>query len=678
MFKYFWRICIISLFFNAFSLSAQNEILIGTIDTVTVSKYNRWSVYLGGGFTQFYGDVVRPYNYSPIFKYNDNYSLNGVIGLSRQLTQLFSIDGTFQKGSIYTERPYSNINSEIDLFYYNIGTKFSFSNWFWPNVKNRKWNSYLYMNTGFTHYRSAQFNSINNEIIDFYGFEMKNSHLEKTKRAIVPTAAIGFGVKYRLAKRWDIGAEIMLSSVYNDELDAYVRVFSEYDKFGHTNIGISYRFEKHKKSLLWDYSTQPYVISPLLLDQLCECPVVKENTVILDSLIQTIEYNTQKSDSLFAVISKKTDNVFDYFEKERAVALKSVDTNFGSDSISAHQTFNPLMYQTMVTFFDSIVQTIVVNNNRTDSIFQVVNSRTDSVYVVLERERIVNMYGIDSNFGIDSLPTPQYRLPFDYDSLLRSVARMNAIIDTLINEREQVLYALKQNGQQNTFNQNQDFIINREQPRNDVSTVRPNFVTYQGVVQDENNNPIKASIFVVDKETQDLVASFETNSATGKYTFSLPVGRDYSFLVSAEGYGFFSENITLNKEDIQPKERQVSMIKLEVGKKFVLRNIYYDFDKYSLRKESNTELNNLYNILIANPKMVIEISSHTDIIGSAAYNKTLSLNRAKVVVDYLVSRGISKNRLKYAGYGFDQPIAPNDTPEGRQLNRRTEFKILSN
>lgn len=163
---------------------------------MTVSKYNRWSVYVGGGLTQFYGDVVPPYKYSPFFKRDGKISLNGVAGLTWQLTQLFSIDGHFQKAKIFTERPYSNIYSDIDLFYYNVGTTFSFSNWFWPNIKNRKWNSYLALNTGFTHYRSAQFNSNTNEVIDFYGYDLKEGKIEKAKRVVVPTAGIGFGVKY--------------------------------------------------------------------------------------------------------------------------------------------------------------------------------------------------------------------------------------------------------------------------------------------------------------------------------------------------------------------------------------------------------------------------------------------------------------------------------------------------
>jgi outer membrane protein OmpA-like peptidoglycan-associated protein len=79
-----------------------------------------------------------------------------------------------------------------------------------------------------------------------------------------------------------------------------------------------------------------------------------------------------------------------------------------------------------------------------------------------------------------------------------------------------------------------------------------------------------------------------------------------------------------------------------------------------------------------NPTIRIEISSHTDNVGSASYNEKLSTNRALSVVDYLVDKkGINKDRLEFKGYGFTEPIAPNDSDQGRQLNRRTEFKILS-
>jgi outer membrane protein OmpA-like peptidoglycan-associated protein len=110
----------------------------------------------------------------------------------------------------------------------------------------------------------------------------------------------------------------------------------------------------------------------------------------------------------------------------------------------------------------------------------------------------------------------------------------------------------------------------------------------------------------------------------------------------------------------------------------VLKNIFYDFDKSTLRQASMAELDRLTKLLEQNPKMRIEISSHTDNVGSAAYNEKLSASRALSVVNYLVEKkGINKDRLEFKGYGFTQPIAPNDTDQGRQLNRRTEFKILS-
>ena len=97
-----------------------------------------------------------------------------------------------------------------------------------------------------------------------------------------------------------------------------------------------------------------------------------------------------------------------------------------------------------------------------------------------------------------------------------------------------------------------------------------------------------------------------------------------------------------------------------------------------MRNESIAELDRLERLLSINPSLRIEISSHTDNIGSAAYNEKLSLSRAESVVDYLVNKKkVSRERLEFKGYGFEQPIAPNDTDQGRQLNRRTEFKILS-
>ena len=109
----------------------------------------------------------------------------------------------------------------------------------------------------------------------------------------------------------------------------------------------------------------------------------------------------------------------------------------------------------------------------------------------------------------------------------------------------------------------------------------------------------------------------------------------------------------------------------------MLNNIFFDYNKSTLRPESYVELNNLLKLLQENPSLVIEISGHTDNRGSAEHNKKLSNDRAKSVVDYLISKGISTSRLTYAGYGSERPIAPNTTEENMQLNRRVEFKIIS-
>jgi outer membrane protein OmpA-like peptidoglycan-associated protein len=109
-----------------------------------------------------------------------------------------------------------------------------------------------------------------------------------------------------------------------------------------------------------------------------------------------------------------------------------------------------------------------------------------------------------------------------------------------------------------------------------------------------------------------------------------------------------------------------------------LKNIFFDFGKATLRPESFAELDRLSKLLEEFKTMRIEISGHTDNKGSDDINNKLSTNRAKAVVDYLVQyKDIDGSRLEFKGYGKSQPIAPNDTDANRQLNRRTEFKVLS-
>ena len=107
-----------------------------------------------------------------------------------------------------------------------------------------------------------------------------------------------------------------------------------------------------------------------------------------------------------------------------------------------------------------------------------------------------------------------------------------------------------------------------------------------------------------------------------------------------------------------------------------LKNIFFESNQFVLKKESQVELDELASLLLANPSLRIEIGGHTDNVGKPADNLSLSNNRAKAVVDYLVSKNISAQRLQAKGYGETQPIAENKKEEGREKNRRTELRVI--
>ncbi len=200
----------------------------------------------------------------------------------------------------------------------------------------------------------------------------------------------------------------------------------------------------------------------------------------------------------------------------------------------------------------------------------------------------------------------------------------------------------------------------------------------EGVILDEGSlTPLQATIEIIDNSKNELLASFESNSTSGAYLISLKPGKNYGITVSKPEYLFHSENFNIPEDAVARKiTKDILLKKLEVGSKIVLNNIFFDFNKATLTDESIAELDRVYKLLEETPKLKIEMSGHTDNIGSASYNQKLSEERAKAVVDYLVRKGISAGRLTYKGYGMTQPVASNDTEEGRQQNRRTEFKVV--
>jgi outer membrane protein OmpA-like peptidoglycan-associated protein len=149
--------------------------------------------------------------------------------------------------------------------------------------------------------------------------------------------------------------------------------------------------------------------------------------------------------------------------------------------------------------------------------------------------------------------------------------------------------------------------------------------------------------------------------------------------VSKDGYLFYSKNFTLDRRvSDKPFNIRIPLQKIKVGGMVVLNNIFFDTNKFNLLYESKVELQQLISFLNSNPNLSIEIGGHTDHVGDDKSNLILSENRAKTVYNYLISNKIPAQRLSYKGYGETKPIAENSTEEGRQTNRRTEFKITKN
>lgn len=201
----------------------------------------------------------------------------------------------------------------------------------------------------------------------------------------------------------------------------------------------------------------------------------------------------------------------------------------------------------------------------------------------------------------------------------------------------------------------------------------------KGVVRDAlTKAPLEAEIEIVDNSANQVIATFKSNSSTGKYLVSLPAGKNYGIAVKKTDYLFHSENFDIpSTAAFQEVEKDVDLKNLAVGKKIVLKNIFFDTDKATLRSESTAELNRLIKLMSDVPTLKIEISGHTDSQGADDYNQSLSEKRAKAVTDYLINAGVSAARLKSAGYGETQPISTNENAAGRQLNRRTEFEVLA-
>ncbi|MFM7327425.1 MAG: OmpA family protein [Bacteroidota bacterium] len=165
-------------------------------------------------------------------------------------------------------------------------------------------------------------------------------------------------------------------------------------------------------------------------------------------------------------------------------------------------------------------------------------------------------------------------------------------------------------------------------------------------------------------------------TTSGSYSLELPGTGTYVRSASLSGYLNFSDTVIIADPKVTPVKKDIAMTPIEVGAVVRLRNIYFDYDKTTLKPESFVELAKVVSFLQANPTVEIEIQGHTDSHGSDAYNLTLSQGRSQSVVDHLIGKGIAKGRLAARGFGETKPIDTNDTDSGRANNRRVEFTII--
>ncbi len=211
-----------------------------------------------------------------------------------------------------------------------------------------------------------------------------------------------------------------------------------------------------------------------------------------------------------------------------------------------------------------------------------------------------------------------------------------------------------------------------------IKTIRLTIV--KGLISEAlTDDPISAQIEIIDNEKNEVIKTSQSNSSTGKYLVALPSGKNYGLVVKADGYLFHSENFDIPKTtSYQVVEKNIDLLSMSIGSKVVLKNIFFQTGSATLKPESASELERVIKLMQVYPNLHIEISGHTDNIGSNAVNIRLSTARAKSVVDYLEQNGVDSSRLSYKGYASSQPIASNATKEGRQQNRRVEFKIIQN
>lgn len=219
--------------------------------------------------------------------------------------------------------------------------------------------------------------------------------------------------------------------------------------------------------------------------------------------------------------------------------------------------------------------------------------------------------------------------------------------------------------------------------KKEIST-EPEIFFVKGQVNICNSkDPLRYTTVVIKNNETEIFHEIKTN-VDGKFYFK--ADKNTSYNIYGKKGNYFSQTETVTSKNVDRRHTlflnlQICMEETTCGKPINLKNIHYDLDKYFIREDAKAELNKMVQFMKDNPNVKVELASHTDSRASDDYNKTLSQNRANAAVDYLVSKGIDKARLKPIGYGETQLLnkCSNDincNEQQHQINRRTEMKVI--
>lgn len=205
----------------------------------------------------------------------------------------------------------------------------------------------------------------------------------------------------------------------------------------------------------------------------------------------------------------------------------------------------------------------------------------------------------------------------------------------------------------------------------------PVVVIFGKVVNKKTKAPIAAEIHYYDITNNQEMGVAISNPIDGSYKIALPKGIEYGFIAEKTGYYSVGEHFDMTSvNEYLELEKTLYLAPIEEGQTIVLNNIFFETNKATLKRKSHSELDRLIMLMQDIPTLKIEIDGHTDNQGSHDHNIQLSTSRAKSVKEYIVSKDVNPERILMKGFGETQPIADNSTENGRQLNRRVEFKIL--